>query len=70
VTKYFGYVTQTMGRTVEVDADSLGEAIEKIYDQGDFNVNISNNFEEDGEIELYDVYDEGGKTVEGWKDFA
>lgn len=70
MTKYFGYVTQSMSRTVEVEADSLEEAIEQIYDEGDFNVNISNNFEQDGEIELYDVYDEDGKTIEGWRDFA
>jgi hypothetical protein len=46
---------QAMSRVTTVEADSEERAREIAEDEGDFNVNISNNFEESGEVEAYKV---------------
>ena len=61
---YNVYLIQTMSRSITVQAETPEELLGAIQEEMYFNVNISNNFEEDGEIDIYRVEDQDGKLID------
>lgn len=55
------YAHQGVSRSVTVTAEDPADAIEKV--EIDFNVNISNNFDPEGDPVVLFVYDDSGETV-------
>lgn len=51
---------------IEVEAESVEEAVEVAYDEFDYpNVNVSNSFDMDGDWEVDAVYDDD-ETMKRW----
>jgi hypothetical protein len=55
--RYSVYLMRTMSQVVNVEADTAAEAARKAVDENELTPNISNNFEEDGEVEVFNVRD-------------
>lgn len=60
--KYRVYVGFSVSQVVDVDAESIEEAIELAIDEAD-QPNASNKFEMDGEFVVRNVTDEAGDVV-------
>lgn len=57
--KYRVAFQNSVSETIEVEAESVEEAVEVAYDEFDYpNVNVSNSFELDGDWEVDTVYDD------------
>lgn len=55
--RYSVYLVRTMSQVVDVDADSLAEAARLAVDENELEPNISNEFEGDGEVEVFSIRD-------------
>jgi hypothetical protein len=58
VPKFRFYITQSMSKAVDIDAASLEDAFKDVEGELYFNVNISNDFDEDGEVQVLSVDNE------------
>lgn len=64
MTRYRVMLVRQMSQVIEVDADSVREAVEEAVDQNDLMANMSNNFDDSGDIDPYVVTDaETGEDV-------
>jgi hypothetical protein len=65
MTKMKVYLLHGMSSVIDVEADSVDEAIEKAYGIADFQPchQCNNSFEPDGEAEVVVVYGPDGETV-------
>lgn len=67
--KYTVHLTQTVSTAVEVEADSVEEALENVYDADDMPGSITHgafgqaSVDESGEWTPVEVYDADNKTV-------
>lgn len=57
------YLTRTMSQVVDVEADTIAEAARLAVDENELEPNISNNFEGDSEVEVFNVRDVKTDTV-------
>lgn len=63
MSKYRVTLGYYVSQIIEVEAESVDQAIEEAYDQGVDMPNISNKFEEDGDVICFAVYDDQGNQV-------
>jgi hypothetical protein len=66
--RYTVNLTQEMSRTLEIDAKDKQDLESQIADELYFDVNITNNFEESGDVDVSSVEDENGRSIKLWND--
>jgi hypothetical protein len=57
VKRYRVMLLREMSQVVEVEASSVAHAVNLAVERHDLNVNISNNFDESGDVDPYNVTD-------------
>lgn len=63
MTRYSVMMLREMSQVVTVEADSIDEAAQLALDQNGLTANMSDDFEDSGEVELYNVTDSKGDEV-------
>lgn len=63
MTKYSVMMLREMSQVVTVEADSIDEAARMAFDQNNLSANIGNDFDDSGEVEIYNVSDAKGNEV-------
>jgi hypothetical protein len=69
--EYHVMLVRQMSQVIYVRADSVREAVQKAVDRNDLSANVSNTFDDCGEVEVYAVTDiESGEGVWTAREFG
>jgi hypothetical protein len=63
VARYSVMMLREMSQVVTVEASSIDEAAQLAFDQNNLSANIGNDFDDSGEVEIYNVSDAKGNEV-------
>lgn len=61
--RYRVMLLREMSQSIEVEADSAADAVRRAIDENDLSPNVSNRFEESGEVEPYNVEGPDGDVL-------